>query len=182
MEFEEWFQRTLAHEGGYVFLADDRGGATNMGITQQSYTEFMQRPVTPDEMENLTEEEAEDFYRQYWQKMGLEGLPSAIIPFYTDAAVNLGKGGATKVLQMAVNLKLNPNEPEKWIDVDGIRGRNTNKSVSLADLSGEDYLAELMVWYANLILKGCKYTDRTNQNRFMRGWTRRLLENYRDSQ
>ena len=32
--FEEWVEMVLEHEGGYVDDPNDRGGQTNMGITQ----------------------------------------------------------------------------------------------------------------------------------------------------
>jgi lysozyme family protein len=183
MEFQEWFERTIAHEGGFVFDPADKGGATSMGITQESYSEFKDRKVTVDEMENMSLDDAREFYEDYWSKLGMEGLPEAIIPFYSDAAVNLGRGGATKVIQMALNTKNNIDGPDEegWVDVDGLRGSGTNQAIAAARLSAEDYLAELMVWYANLVLDGCRYTGRTNQNRFIRGWTRRLLENYKES-
>ena len=34
--FESWFDRTIEHEGGFVNDPDDKGGATNYGITQDT--------------------------------------------------------------------------------------------------------------------------------------------------
>ena len=46
-----------------------------------------------------------------------------------------------------------------------------------ANLTANDYIAELMVWYSNLVLDGSRYGNRTNQNKFLRGWINRVLNN-----
>ena len=177
MNFEEWFQHTLEAEGGFVNDPDDKGKATIFGITMDSYSEFKGRNVTVDEIENMSLEDAEEFYQDYWVNLGLQGIPASIFPYYADAAVNLGKGGATKVLQMAVNTKMSPPNGNDWIDVDGIRGSGTNQALEAANLTANDYIAELMVWYSNLVLDGSRYGNRTNQNKFLRGWINRVLNN-----
>lgn len=36
MEFEDWVEIVLKHEGGFVDDPNDLGGATNMGVTQKN--------------------------------------------------------------------------------------------------------------------------------------------------
>ena len=187
MDFESWLTQTLEHEGGFVNDPDDKGGATNFGITQKSYSEFKDRSVTIDEIETMTVEDAGEFYLDYWNKLGLDNVPEAIRPLYIDAAVNLGRGGASRVMQMACNTKLNPTKDEDedafdWIDVDGVPGRGTRAALDDANLTIFDYFAELSVWYSNLVLRGCSFdAERTNQNRFLRGWMRRLGTNLHEA-
>ena len=38
--FDEIIEVVLKHEGGYVDDPDDKGGATNFGVTQASYSQF----------------------------------------------------------------------------------------------------------------------------------------------
>ena len=179
--FESWFDRTIEHEGGFVNDPDDKGGATNYGITQDTYSEFKGRKVTVDEIENMTLEEAKDFYLDFFGKLGVGNVPDSLARGYSDAAVNLGRGGASKVVQMACNTKLYSSNYEEWIDVDGAVGSGTREAISNANLNFWDWYAELSMWYANLILKGCGFSnERTTQHRFQRGWFRRLLTNFFD--
>ena len=46
-------EKVLKHEGGYVDHPADKGGATNFGITQKVYEEFVKRKVTKDEIKNM---------------------------------------------------------------------------------------------------------------------------------
>ena len=70
MDFEAWLAQTLEHEGGFVNDPDDKGGATNFGITQKSYSEFKKRSVTIDEVETMSEEDAGEFYLDFWNNLG----------------------------------------------------------------------------------------------------------------
>ena len=179
--FESWFERTIEHEGGFVNDPDDKGGATNFGITQESFSEFKGRKVTVDEIEGMTLDEAREFYLDFFGKLGVSNVPASLVRGYSDAAVNLGRGGASKVVQMACNTRLNPGNSEEWIDVDGAVGAGTRRAIDSANLTYWDWYAELSMWYANLILKGSRFSnERTNQHRFQRGWFRRLLTNFFD--
>ncbi len=179
MDFQTWFEATIAHEGGFVFDPDDKGGATNFGITQSSYSEFKNRKVTVDEIQNMGLEQAKEFYQNLFATLGLNAIPSSCQRGYSDAVVNLGKGGASKVIQMATNTKLRPTNSDDWIDVDGIIGSGSRQAIQEAKLNFWDFYAELGIWYANLILKGCGFGNpRTEQNKFARGWYKRLLENF----
>jgi lysozyme family protein len=52
----------LASEGGYVDHKDDPGGATNMGITFNTLKAWRGKPVTKQDVRNLTKKEALDIY------------------------------------------------------------------------------------------------------------------------
>ena len=179
--FESWFERTIEHEGGFVNDPDDKGGATNFGITQETYSEFKERKVTVDEVENMTIEDAKEFYLDFFNKLGVNNVPKSLHRGYSDAAVNLGRGGATKVMQMACNTKLMAGDSDGWIDVDGAVGPGTRTAIEDSNLTYWDWYSELSMWYANLVLKGSRFSnERTSQHRFQRGWFRRLLTNFFD--
>ena len=197
--FEEWVEMVLEHEGGFVDNPNDLGGVTNMGITQQTYSEFIGSQASREDMEDLTKEGAIDYYRSLWEKLNLDSLPPELQIVYADVAVNTGKGGADRVLQMAINTKLWPNNPDDWIDVDGMAGAGTMGALNQANLTALDYVTEQLMYYANNCFKGSSYsfkqrqrratkdgsddsadwfTTRTAQNGFLRGWTRRAFETY----
>ena len=80
---------------------------------------------------------------------------------------------------MACNTKLNPGDKESWIGVDGAIGSGSRAAIAEAGLTFWDWYAELGVWYANLVLKGCGFgNERTTQHKFQRGWYRRMLSNF----
>ena len=46
--FKECLKIILHHEGGYVDHPKDPGGATNMGVTKQTYEDWVGKVVTKD--------------------------------------------------------------------------------------------------------------------------------------
>ena len=206
MEFVEWVDKVLKHEGGFVNDPNDKGGATNFGITLNTYAQHLgvePSEVSVDQMEALTREDAVDYYLTLWNGMGLENLPAQLRGVYSDMYVNAGKGGANRILQMAINTKLYPNDPDSWIDVDGIVGGGTRRALQSANLTALDYVSEQLMYYANNCFAGSSYgfkqrrreltkdsypenqsewfTTRTKQNGFLRGWFRRAIDNLLDS-
>ena len=90
-------------EGGYVNHPADRGGPSNMGITQRTLAAFRGRPVTADAVRTLSRAEAVTIYRQrYWSTTGVDRLPEPLQPVVFDSAVNLGPGTAVRLLQQAL--------------------------------------------------------------------------------
>ena len=61
-EFEDIIAVVLKHEGGFVDDPDDRGGATNWGVTQKVYETFREEKCTADDIKKMTQEEAEEIY------------------------------------------------------------------------------------------------------------------------
>lgn len=199
-DFDSWVRMVLEHEGGYVFNENDKGGETNKGITQKNFSQFLGREATEDDMRNMTEQQAIDFYRDLWEKMNLDRYPPSLSLQYADMRVNTGQRGSDMILQMAINTRTNPNEPERWIDVDGIAGRGTLAALENADVTPFEYFSESLMFHANNAFAGSRYgfklndylarkeaspddqnawgRTRTAQNGFIRGWHRRDLETY----
>ena len=170
--FEEIIDVVLEHEGGFVDDPDDKGGATNFGVTQKVYEEFIGTECTAEDIKNMTEDEAREiYYSRYWKPSKADHLPPEIREVYYDMCVNHGQGGAVKILQQACN---NKRKPENRIDVDGGIGPNTIKAAK--NLQEWELMVERSGFYWNLVFKGSKYTDRTNQVKFIRGWIRRCFK------
>jgi len=64
--FEKALVGLLRAEGGYVDDPNDRGGATNHGVTQATLAAWRGHPVTKDDVRALTAEEAGQIYRAWW--------------------------------------------------------------------------------------------------------------------
>lgn len=116
----------LEHEGGYVNDPQDPGGATNMGVTQNTLDrvrEQMPRVKLPADVKDLTRAQAKAIYRHdYWKPVAGSELPAGLDIAVVDMAVNQGVGDAVRALQDAAGAK-----------VDGIMGPNTKAAVSAAD-------------------------------------------------
>ncbi len=84
-------------EGKYVNHQNDKGGPTNMGITQSTYNDYCRRHKLPiKNVKNLSKNEViQIYYNDYWVKLGLnkenDSIKSLIL---FDTAVLHGVGGA----------------------------------------------------------------------------------------
>lgn len=170
-EFDDIIQVVLKHEGGYVDDPDDRGGATNWGVTQAVYENYVGYKCDKEEIKKMTQETAEEIYfEKYWKPSRAEKLPAEIRQTYFDMVVNHGQGGAVKILQQACN---NKRKPDNQIAVDGGIGPNTIRAAK--NLKDWELQVERSGFYWNLVFDGSRYTKRTSQVKFIRGWIRRCF-------
>ena len=172
LTFDEIIEIVLEHEGGYVDDPADRGGATNWGVTQKVYEDHVGYQCDKKEIEEMSEEMAKEIYfEKYWIPSRAEQLPEEIREIYFDMVVNHGQGGAVKILQQACN---NKRKAENYIAVDGGIGPNTIKAAG--NLKDWELMVERSGYYWNLVFDGARYTKRTSQVRFIRGWIRRCFK------
>ena len=175
--FDEIIEQVLEHEGGYVDDPADKGGATNFGVIQRTYQNYIDKygdghEVTKDEMKEMDEEAAIDcYFKMFWEPSRASKLPEEVREVYFDMVVNHGQGNAVKILQQAIN---NKRKPANYIDVDGGIGPNTIGASK--GLKEWELMVERSGFYWNLVFKGSKYKDRTNQVKFIRGWIRRCFK------
>jgi len=166
--FEEIIEVVLAHEGGFVDDPDDRGGATNWGVTQAVWEDFLEDEFTSEDVKGFTREQAIELYKEeFWIPSQSEKLPEEIREVYFDMCVNHGQRNAVKILQSAVNAKGGN------IEVDGGIGPNTIKASSVLKLW--ELQVERSGFYWNLVFVGSFYGKRNNQAKFIRGWIRRCF-------
>jgi|TARA_R110002050_G_scaffold68805_1_gene149085 lysozyme family protein len=98
--FEECMARLLAHEGGYVWHAEDPGGETNFGVTRAVYEQYAGRQVMDGEMEGLTHDDVYPIYKEnYWDRVRGDELPSGVDLSVFDWGVNSGTSRSAKALQ-----------------------------------------------------------------------------------
>ena len=157
MDFDQAFERLIAHEGGYSDHKDDPGGETNWGITARTarangYTGSMRE---------LTRRQAREIYRvAYWGRARADDYDPAIGFQLFDAAVNHGIGNAIRFLQRAVG-----------VADDGIVGPQTVAAIN--SMQTTDVLARFNAERLDF------YTRLSTWPSFGRGWVRRVAENLR---
>lgn len=93
----------LESEGGFVDLAADPGGATNLGITLATLSSWLGRTATIAEVEALTPDAVAPIYlADYWRPAHCQDWPPGVDLMVFDDAVQSGVGGAVRRLQRAV--------------------------------------------------------------------------------
>lgn len=98
--FERCHSVTKGWEGGWVNDPDDRGGATNFGVTQGTYDGWRDSQNLPRQsVRNLTVGEATKIYfENYWLKPGCNTLFTGVDLAVYDFGVNSGPSRARKFM------------------------------------------------------------------------------------
>ena len=93
-------------ESGYINNPNDRGGATNKGITQKTYDAYRRSLWLPSQsVLNITDTEVNTIYQtRYWDANSCGSLPPALAVVFFDSCVNLGGPQSTKLLQRALGV------------------------------------------------------------------------------
>lgn len=152
---ELWLSLVFEVEGGYVNNPDDPGRATNMGITQKTLSDWRGEECNPEDVIQLTKEEATSIYlSRYWQAVRGDQLPAGLDVYCADFAVGSGPARAAKELQHLVGA-----------DVDSFIG-----PLTMAAVRKRDPLQLLLDYHAARMqfLLGLSTWDK-----FGRGWTNR---------
>lgn len=115
--FARALQLVLTHEGGFVNLATDPGGATNKGITLATMRRYITKGATVDDLRRITDAQVATVYRkQYWNAVKADDLPDGVDYAVFDYGVNSGPARAIKALQtvlgVAVDGKIGPKTIE----------------------------------------------------------------------
>lgn len=121
MTVDDMITEILRREGGYVDHAADRGGPTNMGVTQRTLSDWLGRPASIEDVKALNEMTAREIYaRNYLIGPRIDTLPGDIVPFTFDTSINHGPKSAVKMVQRVCNeAGFGPG------DVDGVIGPQT---------------------------------------------------------
>lgn len=151
----------LEREGGFVDHLADLGGATKYGITRATLTDWRGRPVSVDDVRNLTEDEARQIYReQYIVRPGFLSIQNeAVRALVVDCAVNHGVLRAVKMLQHSAH-----------VFTDGILGPNTIAAVNR--MTPAALYRRLCA--ARVKLYGEIITKNPSQAAFAAGWANRI--------
>jgi len=100
INFAQALGLTLRHEGGFVSHPKDPGGSTNKGVTLATFSLYLGRKASVDELKQISDTQLCEIYRkQYWDKVRGDDLPGGLDFCVFDFAVNSGPGRAAKMLQ-----------------------------------------------------------------------------------
>jgi lysozyme family protein len=153
MTFDEAFERTVGHEGGYVNDPADPGGETQWGISKRAYPGL--------DIKTLTRDDAREIYRRdFWNRINADRLHGAVAFQLFDFAVNSGIETSIRYLQRALGVA----DDGHW----GPISQAAADRVSDADL--------IMLLNAERLdfMTRCK-----NWPDASRGWARRIAQNLR---
>lgn len=159
MQFDAAVEIILGWEGGFSNHPKDPGGATNLGITLRTLSEWRGHPATVDDVKALTVGDVAPIYRaRYWDACRCTEMPSGLDLIVFDCAVNQGPARAKRLLQQSLRV----------VD-DGILGPMTMGAIGRFDSKKlvDEMVARRAVHYASL------------QSDFHLGWFRRLAEVHR---
>lgn len=164
-EFEDLIGPLLKREAGYSDRKNDRGGATNYGITQKTLDYW--NTTSPHkfagsikDVRNLTTSVATVIYWElYWNVAGCQRVPPRVREIHFDAAVQHSPRRAVMLLQQAAGAK-----------VDGNFGAYTDTAVGgmIPDLLFYRYKSFRYEFYGDIIAR-----DPT-QDANIDGWMRRM--------
>jgi lysozyme family protein len=178
MTIDEIIEKTLTHEGGYVHNPNDRGGATNFGITEA----VARANGYNGDMRSLTREQAVDIYKQeYFNKPRFNlvyNLSQAIAVELFDTGVNMGVKISSRFLQQALNILNNNGKLYSDIAEDGLIGNGTIAALT-SNLSKVHHAERLLLKALNG-LQFMRYYEIVkadkSQEAFIKGWVLNRVE------
>ena len=159
MAFENIIDGVFKWEAGYQKNTKDKGNfyegklvGTNFGISAPTLAEYLGRPPTSEDMQNLTKEEAKKIYKiNYYDRYKIDKLPEDIQEIALHSVVMSGSNGIKDIQKLI------------GVEADGGIGPNTLKALEKQKISN----AELK----NAILD--RYKGYKNWDEFGKGWTNR---------
>lgn len=154
--FSRALEIILQEEGGFVNDPHDPGGATNLGVTLNTYQDWVGHPVSISEMQALTAADVGPIYKaRYWDAVKGDELPSGVDLITFDGAVNCGPGRASKWLQEAA-------------------GATPDGAIGPATLSAVDAAKPAALIDSISVQRGAYYHSLSTFDRFGKGWMSRL--------
>jgi lysozyme family protein len=187
--FQQAFDYTMAHEGGYVNDPNDRGGETYRGIARKFWDSWdgwtvidqLKNQTTGTLAQRLNQAKAQldphvrSFYHtQFWTSIKLDevatkGSATLALKIF-DTAVNVGTKPAIQWLQQALNLCNRDQRDYPNLDEDGKIGTKTLDALSKSRLDSIILTYNLLQGehYMNICRKN------PGQKVFFNGWLKRI--------
>lgn len=164
--FSLYFPKLLMHEGGYVDHLNDKGGATNLGVTlkvwiDNGYDKDGDRDIDKEDLRRITKQDAEKIAKKlYWDKIKGDQINSqSLAEFIFDWAYNSGVATATKKVQESLKLK-----------EDGVMGPLT---IAAINSSSAKCLFDVLKIRREKFFKDIVASN-PSQRVFLNGWMNRL--------
>lgn len=163
--FQVAVSHILGDEGGYNDLKEDKGGATNCGISL-AFLKTVEPGATKADIRNMTREKAcELYYVHFWLRYGMARFQLSLAIMLFEITVNTGSWKtAVVLLQRAIRAA-----SKAQLDDDGQYGAQTHAAMLSCDMS--NLLAAMrseQAGYYRLIV-----TKNPSQSKFIKGWLNR---------
>lgn len=161
MTYEDCLKKILVYEGGFSNHPLDKGGATNLGVTQHVYDKYRDNINLP--RRSVRDIERSEifviYWKGYWVPPKCGELPTPLNLFVFDCSVLQGPSRAIKILQGILG-----------VDVDGIIGSKTLEAIKKMDTKS--------VCLSYLSARGKHFDDIVRNDKdqvvFLKGWMNRL--------
>ena len=178
--FDKLIEVILDFEGGFVDHPDDRGGATNFGLSlrfmksTEDYELFDltgDGDITIEDVKKLTREIAIEAYRKYfWLPLELDEFKTRLALILFDMNVNHGSNRTVRMLQESIN-----RISDKDITEDGLFGPQT-KGATL-DVNQIE-LCEVLLCRRERFFRQIVAND-SSQEVFLNGWINHRIDRLR---
>jgi len=147
-------------EGGYVNCPGDRGGATNVGITQATYDAFRKAHYLPTVfVGNIELAEIEEiYYAFYWYPICGDKFHPAISFVLFDCAVHSGPGRAALYAQRILRIQQTGVFDEPTI-------------AAIQNANADEFVKAFIAYRSEMLFILSK---RPSQRKFRRGWLARM--------
>jgi lysozyme family protein len=156
--FDKALALVLEHEGGFVDHPRDPGGATNFGITLNTFRTYIGKSdASVGELKRISAQRVAEIYRNgYWNKIAGDRWSAGVAIMLFDTAVNCGPSRALKILQASAGTR-----------PDGLVGPATRAAVAKKPAREliEEFAARRAHYYGRL----------STFSTFGLGWSRRLM-------
>ena len=150
----------LKYEGGFVCDKDDLGGATNKGITLNTYRHYYGQNKTANDLKNMTMSQWLYIFKEgFWNRWKADEIKSqSVANILVDWLWTSGIYGISRVQRYL------------GLTVDGIVGKNTIAKVNSEN--PQSLFSEIKLLRLSFIEEICK--SRPQNNKFKQGWINRI--------
>ena len=146
-------------EGGKSDLKSDRGGRTNLGVTQREFDMFREKQgLQPKDVFNITKQEAQQIYKVgYWDIIKGDELPLNVAHAMFSYALTDGPQDSVRFVQRLLG-----------VEVTGFMGPKTKQAIWNACKNGDKKLTE------RILNKQIARYENDEQEQFQKGWVNRV--------
>jgi len=146
-------------EGGKSDLKSDRGGRTNLGVTQREFDKFREKQGLPrKDVFNITTQEAQQVYKiGYWNIIKGDELPLNVAHAMFSYALTDGPQDSIRFVQRLLG-----------VEVTGFMGPKTKQAIWNASKNGDRKLTE------RILNKQIARYENDEQEQFQKGWVNRV--------
>lgn len=151
----------LKWEGGFVNDPDDRGGATNKGVTIATFRSVYGKNKSVSDLKNITTDQWNYIFKTlFWDKCKCDNInDQSVANIIVDYAWGSGVSRAIKDVQTIVGTT-----------ADGISGPKTISAINKTDAKTLfNKIKERRIQFYNNIVK-----SNPSQKKFLKGWTNRV--------